>query len=547
MELRQYAVLFWRWLWMIILVTFLAATGAYISSRMQTPVYQASTTVLIDQAPDARMPDYTSLIMSQQLASTYAQLMTKRPVLEEVIDHLDLSLGPNSLRAAIQVSPIQNTQLIEIKVQHTDPVAAANIANKLVSVFSDQNTELQASRYAASKESMSAQLAKLEDQIQHTETSISELGFPRTESGKAELERFQNELAQYQTSYTALLQSYEGLRLAEAKTVSNIVQVEAAVIPTGPIKPHIMVNTFLAGIVGAMLAIGIVFLIEYLDDTIKSTEETSQALGLPVIGFLARIEDHIIGTPHVILQPRSPIAEAFRSLRSNIQFAGFDRPIRCLLVTSPGPEEGKSTVAANLAVVMAQGGKRVLLLDADLRKPRLHHIMGVPNRLGLSDFFMRHPSELGGIIRRLEEKDLYLVTSGKLPPNPAELLGSERILQIINMLKEKYDFIILDSPPVGVVTDPTVLASRVDGVLLVVEPKKTQLGAAVQAVEQLRRADANLIGVVFNNVPIKYAGYYTGYASGYYYYQYAYSYGNGRNGKGPLESKKRKKKQRVKV
>lgn len=547
MELKQYAILLWRWLWLIVLAAVLAATGAYISGSMQTPIYQASTTVLIDQAPDARTSDYTALILSQQLASTYSQLMTKRPVLEEVSDRLGLSSGPNSLRGSIQVSPIRDTQLIEITAQHSDPFLTAEIANTLVSVFRDQNAALQASRYAASKESMSAQLAKLEEQIQQTEASILLLESPRSETSKAELERLQSELTQYQTSYTALLQSYEGLRLSEAKAVSNIVQVESAVVPTSPIRPRIFVNTLLAMIVGAMLAIGVIFLIEYLDDTIKSTEETSQSLGLPVIGFLARMDPPLNGTPHVILQPRSPISEAFRSLRSNIQFASVDRPIRCLLVTSPAPREGKSTVAANLAVVMAQGGKRVLLLDGDLRKPRLHDLMGVPNRLGMSDFFMRHPSELGGIIRRLEEKDLYLVTSGKLPPNPAELLGSERMLQIIHMLKGKYDFIIIDSPPVGAVTDATVLASRVDGVLMVVEPKKTRLGAAAQAVEQLRRADANLIGIVFNNVPIKRAGYYAGYASGYYCYQYAYSYGNGRNGKGPVQPKKRKKKQAPKA
>jgi capsular exopolysaccharide synthesis family protein len=354
------------------------------------------------------------------------------------------------------------------------------------------------------------------------------------------LDQLQNELTQYQDSRTTTLQSYENLRLAEAETVSNVVQLAPADIPTTPVRPRILMNTILAGVVGAMLAIGVVFLIEYLDDTIKSTEEASQALGLPIIGFFAKADINEDGQPFVAVEPRSPFAEAFRSLRTNIQFTGVDRPIRTLLVTSAGPEEGKSTVASNLAVVIAQGGKKVALIDADMRKPRVHQIMNLPNKYGLSEFFNRETRNLRDVIHHWEGEDLDVITSGKLPPNPAELLGSERMSQLLDMFKGKYDFVVIDSPPIGVVTDPTVLSARVDGTLLVVEPKKTKLAAAIQALEQLRRANANVIGMVFNNVPMSRAGYYTGYSSGYYYYQYAYSYTKSEDGKEPQEFSTRK-------
>ena len=245
-------------------------------------------------------------------------------------------------------------------------------------------------------------------------------------------------------------------------------------------------------------------------------------------------------------EPRAPIAEAFRSLRSNIQFSGVDDPIKTLLITSPGPEEGKSTISVNLAVIMAHEGKRVLLVDADLRRPRVHKMMGVTNNQGLTDFFLRPSSELGGIIRSWEYDNLYLLTSGKQAPNPAELLGSSRMTQVLNMLRGKYDFVIIDTPPIGAVTDPVILSAKTDAVLLVVEPKKTRMAAAVQAVEQLKRAGANLIGMVYNNVPLKRAGYYTGYYSGYYY-QYAYAYTKGENGKEPARVKRKARKKRVKV
>ncbi len=193
-----------------------------------------------------------------------------------------------------------------------------------------------------------------------------------------------------------------------------------------------------------------------------------------------------------------------------------------------------------VAIGAAKAGKKVVLIDADMRKPRVHQIMGLPNRDGLSEFFMRETRDLRDVIHHWEGEDLDVLTSGKVPPNPAELLGSERMSKLLDMFKGKYDFVVIDSPPIGVVTDPTVLSARVDGTLLVVEPKKTRLGAAVQAVEQLRRADANVIGMVFNNVPIGRADYYTGHSNGYYYYQYAYSYTESEDGKEPEEYSSRK-------
>ncbi len=544
MELKQYASLLWRWAWMIVLATILAAGAAYITSSIQVPVYQSSTELLIDQAPNSQTSDYTDILISERQARTYAQLITNRPVLEETLERLGDGISVGAFKGAIDVQLIRDTQLINVSVEHTSPVKAAELANMLVIVFAEENAKLQTSRFDASKVSLSLELDTVEIQIQDTEIAINELGTPRTEAEISEFELLSSKMTQYEASRTALFQSFEELRLAEAQSVSNVVQVEPATIPTSPIRPRVLMNTVLAGVVGAMLAVGTVFLIEYLDDTVKSTEEASQALGLPIIGFFARYEDIEDDKPIVVSEPRSPISEAFRSLRTNIQFAGVDKPIRTLLVTSPGLSEGKTTVAANLAIVLAQGGKKVLLLDADMRKPRIHRIMDLPNKLGLSEFFKHPTRDLRSAVQQWGDAYLDVVTSGKVPPNPAELLGSKRMSQILEMFKGKYDYVVIDSPPVGVVTDPTVLSARVDGTLLVVEPNKTKLGAAIAAMEQLRRAEANVIGVVFNNVSIKRAGYYTGYDSGYYYYQYAYSYTDNEDGKGPgrFSSRKRRKK-----
>jgi capsular exopolysaccharide synthesis family protein len=244
------------------------------------------------------------------------------------------------------------------------------------------------------------------------------------------------------------------------------------------------------------------------------------------------------GIPYVVKEPRSPVAEAFRSLRSNIQFADVDRSIRTILVTSPTPEEGKSTVAANLAIVMAQDGKNVLLLDADMRKPRLHRILNLSNKRGLSDFFAVGRSNLKNVVKQFEIENISVITSGRLPPNPAELLGSERMSQVLDMLKGKYQTVVIDSPPIGVVTDPAILSTRMDATILVVEPEKTHMRVALQAKEQLLRADANVIGLVFNNVPVKRVGYYSGYRNGYYY-KYSEYHGLSDNGREALSGRKR--------
>jgi capsular exopolysaccharide synthesis family protein len=295
-------------------------------------------------------------------------------------------------------------------------------------------------------------------------------------------------------------------------------------------------NTLLGAAVGLLIMGGVAFLIEYLDDTLKTPDDVAHVMRTPVIGYLTVIPDlkEVKDLPYVGAHPRSPVAEAFRGLRTNLEFAGVDKPLKTILITSTSPRDGKTTIAANLAVAMAQGNKRVVLLDGDLRRPAIHRMFGMANRSGLSDVFRGH-LKLADALHRGTRDRLGVITSGSLPPNPTELLDSEKMTQILAALRESADVVIIDSPPL-LVADAPVLAAKVDGVLLVVEPGKTHADAAQAVVEQLDWADARVVGVVFNRIPRKRADYYGGYRYSYStYYQdhneYYYMDGHSQNGR----------------
>ena len=516
-DLREYLALFWQWAWLIALVTLISAAGAFLISRQMTPVYQASTTALVNEAPATKSTDYSAVMASERLTRTYAEMINKEPVLNEVIGELGLQMGAADLKEMVSVSSLRDTQLIQVAVESTDPVAAAAIANSLMEVFSRQIQAIQTDRFAQSKSSLEGQLADLDKQITQYAADAARA------STEAEKDRLESKVAQYREIYSNLLQSYEQVRLSEAQTISSVVQIELAPVPTEPIRPKTMQNTLLAAVVGLLLASGAIVAREALDDTLKTPEDVTKHLGLPVLGVISHHEmeeGRLIAEQH----PRSPVAEAFRTLRTNVQYAAVDRPIRTLLVTSAEPGEGKTTISANLAVVLAQSGRSTALVDCDFRRPSVHQRFGMGNQLGLSQLFFQPNGHLNGSYQVSPVDNLGIITTGHLPPNPAELLGSQRMTVILDQVHEKADLVVLDTPPTLAVTDAAVLASAVDGVLLVIKPGQTRASAARQAVELLRRVNARLVGVVLNNLDLKRSGY--GYRYRYHYYRNYPSYRN---------------------
>lgn len=516
MELKRYWALIWRWLWLIVLGILVAGISAYLVSSRMTPVYSASSRLLIDQAPGSSSGnEYSQVLLEQRLAFTYIELLKTRPVLEETIIRLGLPLTAAQLDGMISVSAPQDTQIIVLTVQDTNPQRAADIANELGAVFVDSNQERQNRRYAEPISNWQQRQVEIGDEIEALETEISTLGTPGSAAEQSALSRLEVKLNETQIRYTEAFNNLNDLQVAQAKESSNIVQVEPAKATSVPIRPRTTTNTLLAAVTGGMLALGIIFLIEYLDDTVKTPDQLAADSGLSTLAAIAEIkangDNRKLITVHT---PRDPISEAYRVLRTNLGFAAIDSGLRSVLVTSSSPGEGKSTTAANLAVVAAQTGKRVILLDADLRRPTQHKLFDLPNNRGLTTAVFYKDSAVGKHSQATEVQGLSVITSGPLPPNPSELLSSNRMHALLKELESEADMLIIDSPPVLTVADAAILATQVGGTVLVVEVGKTRREAFVEAVNRIHKSSGTIYGAVMNLLKPK--------GSGYYYYDYYY-------------------------
>jgi capsular exopolysaccharide synthesis family protein len=507
-DLVKYMVLFWHWAWLIILVIVIATGGAYFVSKLIPPVYQAQTTVLVDMASPNSSVDYGFVLLNSQLTQTYSQMMIKSSVLDEVATRLGLvEVDPKSITS----KPETNTQLIDIFVESTDPKLAADIANTLVAVFSDQVQSLQATRFSESEESLLAQMNDIENRIKVANDQLSII------TGMAEADRLETTIANYRQTYASLLQSYEQVRLAKAQNSSNIVQIEPAALPIEPVRPRIFMNVAIAGLVSAVLVGGLIVGIDLLNDTVKTPEDIVGKLGLPVLGVISHYKNKD-GIPITESQPLSPITEAFRTLRTNVKYAGasLDIPLRSIMVTSATPGEGKTDVLVNLGVVLAQNKLRVLLMDADLRRPALQSRLGLDNMIGLSQIFVHPELGISYSLQPTRISGLTAITAGDSPPNPSELLGSQLMGTILEQLKSNYDVVLIDTPPALAVTDAAVMLPYVEGVLLVIKPGSTSIAPLRRMVNQFHQLNANLLGVVLNDINLHNSSY------GYYYKHYKY-------------------------
>lgn len=328
--------------------------------------------------------------------------------------------------------------------------------------------------------------------------------------------------------YKGLLQRMKEAGISAGIPASNIQVVDQAEPPTVPYRPNKQLNLLLAAVVGLFLGVGLAFFFEYLDNTVKTPDDVEELVRLPSFGMvpeISREKHNLLGSgksyPVELVtygHPKSMLSEAYRNIRTSILLSFSEKPPKTMIISSPNPAEGKTTTVVNTAIALSQTGAQVLIIDADMRKPRIHKIFASENGKGLSNFLSGN-SQLESIIKISKIPNLCYIPSGPIPPNPSELLGSSLFKKMIQSLGERFNHMIIDSPPVLGFADSTILSTIVDGVILVVVGGKTPKETLQRAKDLLLQVDARILGVVINRVDIRRSDY------GSYYYRHQYYYG----------------------
>ena len=495
-ELRDYLKVLKRRKAPVILVAFFVVVVALCASYVQTPVYAATAQVLLQARSTEFLFDPSGGIRADPARAVQDEILVIKS--EPVRAAVRGSIG--SARK-VSAEPVSQTNAIDVTAESTNPAEAAATANAYVTAYVEYRRKQVIDDTLAAAEEIQRKIADLQRQIDAAPSG------PQRET-----------LVQQQALFK---QKGDELQVGSAIRTGGAQLVTSAVVPKSPVRPTPARNAVIAAIAGLMLGVGLAFLIDYLDDSVKNKEDLAHATsGLPVIGLIPVVSDWRSQEEAQVVSlsaPTSPAAEAYRTLRTAIQFIGLEHPTRTLQVTSAGPQEGKSTTIANLAIALARAGHEVVIVCCDLRRPRIHEFFDLENAAGFTSVLLGKVSVTGAIQKVPSQVRVSLLASGPLPPNPSELLSSQRTVEVLGLLRSEYDFVLIDSPPVLPVTDALVISGLVDATLIVSVAGGTTRKEAARTVELLRQVDAPVIGSVLNGVQGD-SSY--GYGYDYQYYRY---------------------------
>jgi capsular exopolysaccharide synthesis family protein len=485
-----------RWWRLIVIVTVLALAASAISAMFQPSVYVSRTTLVIGTTILDPNPDSGQIYVAQQLAQIYADMARREPIQQATMDALEIDWLPQ-----YQSKVIPNTQMVEISVTDTNPQRAQIIASELANQLMQQSPAIAGTETGARQEFITEQLSSLQNQIQETEENIEELQKSLIGLNSAsQITKIENDISEQTQKLNTLRENYANFLANSQQGALNILSiVEPANLPKRSVGTNKLIIVGLAGLVGFSLGAGAAYLLEFLDRTIKTASDVERVFNLPVIGYISEISDNGNEATYVAKNPNSILAENFRLLRSNIEFFRISNPIKTILVTSPSQGNGKTTVASNLALSLSQMEQKVILVDADLRRSTIHKYLKLNKTPGLTDV-IRKNADIQSVVKRWKNnKNLKVITAGNTPANITDVVGSKLIAGIFSGLKKNHEYVIIDAPPL-IIADSYNLASRADGVIIVMEPGQTSDDQARAIKEQLDRAEAKVLGFVFNKV-----------------------------------------------
>ncbi len=492
------------------IVTMLAVVASGVSTMFQPEVYVSRTTLVIGTTILDPNPDSGQIYIAQQLAQIYADMAEREPIQQATMEALDIDWLPQ-----YQSRAVPNAQMVEISVTDTNPRRAQLIADEIAKQLIEKSPAIGGdTETSVQQEFINQQLTSIRDQIRETEKKLEELYTSLVGLNSAsQIANIEKEIKDQTEKLNSLRESYASFLANSQEGALNILSVvEPANLPSQAEGTSKIIIIGLAGLVGFSLGAGAAYLLDFLDRTVKTTSDVERIFNLPVIGYISQLMEKGNYATYVAKEPNSILAENFRLLRSNIEFFQISKPVKTILITSPSQGNGKTTVATNLALSISQGEQEVVLVDADLRRPSVHKALGMNKEPGLSDL-IRNKADIDGVVRSwTDDVDLKVITAGNIPPNITEVVGSKRIGSILGDLREKFEIVIVDAPPL-IIADSYNLASRVDGVILILEPGQTTEEQARTIKEQLDRSSAHLLGIVFNKISEQSA-------HSYYDYQY---------------------------
>ena len=437
--------------WYLIVICFILATGSSfaITKFYLKPVYRAQTTLFLGKESDkVASLSIADIQVNNQLVADYRELLKSNLVAESI--EKKLGVKPAKFKSSVNVQTVKDSRIFSISYSDTDPKLAADVVNELALVIKQLATDV--------------------------------------------------------------------IR------VKNVSIIDVAKVPERPVGPSAKKNVAIAGIIGLALAAGLIYILEIMDYTFKKPEDIERLMELTVIGAVPKFEGGKRGKSkesseseqdylkNLITKndPKAPASEAFREIRTNLHFKSLDKELKTIVITSPSMGDGKTVTAVNMAVTLAKSGNKVLLIDSDLRKPKVHLYFGIRNEKGLTNIIRGDIDDVDMYILELRDiSNLNIITSGPIPPNPAEILSSNRMQSLLENLKKDYDYILLDTPPVGQVTDAAILAGIADGTIMVCACSQTRIDMAKRAKKALETVGSNILGTVLTKFDIGRARYYS--------------------------------------
>lgn len=500
MELSKFLRPVMKWWWLAVLSTMLAVSASYLATVQQPTLYSSQTTLIVGSSISSLNPTNNDFQLARQLAGLYADIARREPVREATKEALGLTSLPE-----YTVSSPGNSQIIEIAVVDANPARAQAVADELAQQLIARIPENSSSITPEREQFTEDQLAYLEESILETQAEIEGLQTKLAGLHSAlQIRDTKNQIAALKSKLATLQSTYaDFLNTTDTGAINTISVIEPANLPTRPVSSDRWIYIAMSGLMGLGLAVAGAYLMDYLDDSLKTIEDILRVTDLPVFGKVPRGAVGFNpgnGMHDAIVSHDSPSIEAFRVLRANLEFNTHEGGLHSILVTGPTAGDGKSTVAANLAAAFARSENRTLLIDSDTRNPSIHRILDISNIEGFRQLLTARAIPQSFMKQTALSEHLWAIPAEAPARDDLEVVNAPRVRQILTDVGREYDVTILDSPP-AVFSEAAILASSVDGVIMVVRLNHTPEGALRESLEQLKRADANVIGLVINDVP----------------------------------------------